>query len=350
MASRPRVVVDCSCAALRDWKIAREVSSEVIMVSRPDISSSSTFFSCVSAFPRTVPTAFDQKPWVGVSAILCCSCVSLCFLSLSMSLVASRPACLRLMSVSERGLGLAPKFCHIELTEAKPDRRPIRETPVTPSRSRQALTIFPWLLTASFMSFLYGRSWPIDQNPRRNMPYPTTSSTHARCSLPIPFPPLNFHPHSAITEYSSSSGMAMMSSPNRLVTVNCKAKRRATGLKEFEISQSSSSVSTTDNAIVVENTKREMRFVEVIEAFCEAMSLLDPLRGSVRSWKEGLPLEEDAVSSGKIFCATKISKPRNVMMKGKAEKAVGTPTDRLTWVGVQSTQFSNEGDIGWVDR
>ena len=46
------------------------------------------------------------------------------------------------------------------------------------------------------------------------------------------------------------TGMATTSSPSRLATVTCNATLRAVGLKEFEISQSSSSVRTADSAIV----------------------------------------------------------------------------------------------------
>lgn len=48
-------------------------------------------------------------------------------------------------------------------------------------------------------------------------------------------------------------GMATTNKPSRPATVICKATLRAVGLKEFEISQSSSSVRTADSAIVEAN-------------------------------------------------------------------------------------------------
>ena len=45
-------------------------------------------------------------------------------------------------------------------------------------------------------------------------------------------------------------GMATTSRPSKLATVTCNATLRAVGLKEFEISQSSSSVRTAESAIV----------------------------------------------------------------------------------------------------
>ena len=55
---------------------------------------------------------------------------------------------------------------------------------------------------------------------------------------------------------------------NKLVTVTRRATLRAAGLKEFEISQSSSSVKTAERAIVVEKVTAAARFT-VVRRFVE---------------------------------------------------------------------------------
>lgn len=51
----------------------------------------------------------------------------------------------------------------------------------------------------------------------------------------------------------------MTSRPSKLTTVICRATLRAVGLKELEISQRRSSVSTVDSAIVEEKVSVAMR-------------------------------------------------------------------------------------------
>lgn len=54
----------------------------------------------------------------------------------SKSEVASRPACFRVISVSETFRSFAPKDCQIELTAAKPANEAMSEIPIMPMRSR----------------------------------------------------------------------------------------------------------------------------------------------------------------------------------------------------------------------
>lgn len=108
------------------------------MVSRPAISSSRVFRSAWSALPRMEPMAFWKKPSLGASDIFRSRARRRECFAASMSVVASRPTCLRARSASVTGRGRVPKLCHGELTDAKPERIDMREMPMTPTRSRQA--------------------------------------------------------------------------------------------------------------------------------------------------------------------------------------------------------------------
>ena len=108
------------------------------MVSSPEISRSRLCRSAESALPRIEPTALWKNDSVGASEILRSMARSRERLVSSMSLVASSPAALRPIEASETGLRREKKFCHGELTEAKPDKRDITEMPMTPMRSSDA--------------------------------------------------------------------------------------------------------------------------------------------------------------------------------------------------------------------
>ena len=105
---------------------------------RPEISSSRAFSSWVSALPRIVPMALAMNPCTGVSLTFRCRARRRLFLAASISLVASRPACLRATSDSVTGLCLAPNVCHGAETAANPDSSAINEIPIIPTRSRHA--------------------------------------------------------------------------------------------------------------------------------------------------------------------------------------------------------------------
>ena len=93
------------------------------------------------------PMAFWKKDSVGASDILRSRARKRERLADSISWVASRPAALRVMVASVIRFGREKKFCHGELTEAKPERRDITEIPMTPMRSREA-SLRLWELSA----------------------------------------------------------------------------------------------------------------------------------------------------------------------------------------------------------
>lgn len=124
------------------WDVERDRA----IASRPRISISNDRISVRSALPRTEPMAFLKKlfSW-GWSDILRSRARRRDCFAKSMSLVASRPTALRATSVSVTGRGLEKMFCQAALTLAKPDRRAMREIPITPTRERQA-SLSVWVL------------------------------------------------------------------------------------------------------------------------------------------------------------------------------------------------------------
>ena len=103
----------------------------------------------------------------------------------------------------------------------------------------------------------------MNQNPARNVANPSISSPQAARAFAF-VPPMNFHPASEITEYSSNKGMTISRRHSRLVTVARITIFLVAGLNESDISQSSSSARTADRAIVEEKAmddiRLEMRF------------------------------------------------------------------------------------------
>lgn len=109
------------------------------IVSSPLISISSARTSVRSALPRMEPMALWKMflSW-GRSDILRSRARRRDCFAKSMSLVAERPAALRATEDSVTGRGLEKIFCQGALTLAKPDKRAMRDIPMTPTRERQA--------------------------------------------------------------------------------------------------------------------------------------------------------------------------------------------------------------------
>ena len=145
----------------------RELLREEAMVSRPEISSCNVCSSVVSALPRRELMDLLQKDCAGAVLSLRSSISRRVRFSCSMSFVASSPTCLRLMSLSQTRGAFGPNVCHMLLTLAKPERRAMKETPVIPSRSRQAVKRLVRSVSVSSTVVLCGRSDPIVQKPRR---------------------------------------------------------------------------------------------------------------------------------------------------------------------------------------
>ena len=126
------------CCVKRLWSRECEDESERAIVSRPLTSSSSVLSSAVSALGRRVPSAFWKYDSEGRSASLRSKARRRLSLAVSMSLVAASPASLRARSASVTRRDRVKRFCHGELTAAKPERSAMREMPMTPTRSRDA--------------------------------------------------------------------------------------------------------------------------------------------------------------------------------------------------------------------
>lgn len=136
--SRPTGVRARVWSRSRDCWRAREVDNDVDMVSRPAISSSKVLRSVRSAFPRMEPSALWKNDSRGTSAIFRSSAWRRDRLTMSMSVVASSPTCLRARSASVTWRAREKRLCHGELTEAKPERSDMKQMPMTPTRSRHA--------------------------------------------------------------------------------------------------------------------------------------------------------------------------------------------------------------------
>ena len=145
----------------------RELEREEAMVSSPEISRCSVCSSVVSALPRRELRDLLQNDCAGAVLSLRSSISRRVRFSCSMSFVASSPTCLRLISLSETRGAFGPNICHILLTLAKPERRAMKETPVIPSRSRQAVKRLFRSVSVSFTVVLCGSSDPIVQKPTR---------------------------------------------------------------------------------------------------------------------------------------------------------------------------------------
>lgn len=142
-----------------------------------------------------------------------------CFAA-SISLVAPRPAALRATSVSVTSRGLEKRFCQGALTLAKPDRRAMREIPMTPTRERHA-SLRLWDFVSwegeAFEVLLSSRP-PVHQKPTSHTVVLIVCSIHATRSLPLLLP-VNAHPAADMTECISSEGIATTKRSNRIVMV-----------------------------------------------------------------------------------------------------------------------------------
>lgn len=203
------------------------------------------------------PMAFFRNPSEGASDILRSRARRRERFVRSMSFVASSPVCLRAMSVSVTCFGLEPKFCHKELTEAKPERRAMRDIPITPILSRQASIRLCSLPVALWCAWIPKMPCPIHQNPNIQVENPAICKAQASLKRPFP-PPLNFQPAEDMKECSSRNGITMTSRTSRVETVTWSATLRAAGSRVLEISQRINSASTADRAMVVEKVTADM--------------------------------------------------------------------------------------------
>ena len=204
--------------------------------------------------------AFWKKDSVGASDILRSRARKRDRLADSISWVASRPASLRAMVVSVTSLGREKKFCHGELTEAKPERRDITEIPITPMRSREASLKLWELSVPEVWPSRRSNHSPLHQNPPSHAVKPANCNTHASLSLPFPFPE-NSYPEAEMIEWISRNGIAIMRRNRSADIVTWKASPRDAGLIVFDISHSINSVSTVANATVEANVKAAKRLM-----------------------------------------------------------------------------------------
>ena len=232
----------------------RDVESERAIVSRPLISISRARSSVRSALPRIEPMAFWKILLsCGWSESLRSRARRRDCLAASMSLVASRPAALRATSDSAMGRGLEKRFCQGALTLAKPERRAMKDMPMTPTRERHAslrvCDLGSW--DGALVDVLPSSCPPAHQKPMTQRDVLINCSTHAARNLPLLLLE-NSHPAADMTDWISSEGMTTTRRSNKSGTVKWKAKRRANGLIVFEISQRINSARTAARAIVAE--------------------------------------------------------------------------------------------------
>lgn len=153
----------------RDVRRERLEEREWDIVSRPAISRCRVCNSVVSALPRREERDLLQKDCVregAVAASFRSRLTRRVRFSRSISFVASKPTCLRVMSLSETRGGLGPKVCQMLETLAKPERSAMRETPVMPRRSRHAVKRLVRVIR-SLAGGLCGRREPMVQKPMR---------------------------------------------------------------------------------------------------------------------------------------------------------------------------------------
>ena len=204
--------------------------------------------------------AFWKKPSVGASNILRSRARRRERFADSISFVASRPASFRPMSASVTGMGRAPKLCQGELTEAKPERRDMREIPIIPTRSRHSSLIFWEISTDCPSSCFVSSHCPLHQKPSSHDVNATSCNIQAIRSLPFPGPVYS-HPAAEIIVCISRSGIAMIKRIRRSVTVTRKANSRVVELMVLDISHRTSSMSTVARAIVAANVRADARLI-----------------------------------------------------------------------------------------
>lgn len=232
-----------------------EVERDTAMVSRPLISISSARSSVRSAFPRMEPIAFLKKPLSdGESDIFRSRARRRDCFAESMSLVASSPTALRATSDSVTGRGLVKRVCQGALILAKPERRAMREIPITPTRERLAsLRVYGFGSTNDGTVEVLPRSCPpAHQKPMIQHTVLNICKIHAMRSFPLLLP-VNSHPAAEMTDWISREGIATMSRSNKSEIVKWNASRRAAASMVFDISQRINSTRTVASAIVVEN-------------------------------------------------------------------------------------------------
>ena len=152
------------------------------MASSPLISSSNVRSSFASAFGRTTPSAFLKYDSEGRSASLRSSARCRDCLADSISCVAARPVCFRVRAVSGTGGVRVKKFCHGELTLAKPERRAIKEIPMTPTRSRHA-SLKDWV--GDSCGLRPRMVAPLHQKAKSHNVVKKTWNTHASRRIPL---------------------------------------------------------------------------------------------------------------------------------------------------------------------
>ena len=191
------------------------------MASRPEHSSSSIFWSCVSASPRTELTALDQNVLLGLLLIFELNRSSFVLFSSSISCVVSRPTCFLVMSASDTWPSFFPNVVQIALTDAKPDSNAMHVIPTRPSLSRQAWMRSSLLCAISSTFFESGSSAPIDQKPRRKTFNESHSATHAVLIFHIRHD-ISLKPPACANNLISSAGMKSMRRARRAKTVICR--------------------------------------------------------------------------------------------------------------------------------
>lgn len=288
------------------------------MVSRPLISISRLFISVRSGLPRMEPMAFWKMDLsCGVSEILRSRARKRDCFAASMSLVASRPVAFRAKSVSVTGLDLEKKFCQGALTLAKPERRAMRETPITPTRERHAsLSVGKSGFRDGEVLVVLARSCPpVHQKAMSHRVVLAICSIHAKRNLPLLLP-VNSHPAADMTDCICSEGMTTTNKSKRSAMVIWNPNRRTDVLMMLEISQRINSARTAARAMVVEKMNPEtLRAVSR-----DGKTLIMVLLGVG---------EASPARSGKIFFSTIVDTSMKVAMNGREEKAMAVAAGDL---------------------
>ena len=213
------------------------------------------------------------------------------------------------MVASVTSLDREKKFCHGELTEAKPERRDITEIPMTPMRSSDA-SLRLWELSVSeFWPSRRNNHSPLHQKPTSHTVNKTSCKTQI---LPLLFPE-NSYPAAEMIEWISRKGMAIIKRKRSSSMVTRNASPRTASLV-FDISHSMSSVSTVARATVEAKVMADKRLI-IGRAW---LALEENGRAYALVFKDWASPER----KGKSFWSTNVETSRNVTTKGREEKTI----------------------------